>query len=37
MLRLVASDVRVDVEGFLVVSVDDASDCIFGVGSSIGL
>lgn len=37
VLRLVASDVRVEVEGFLMVSVDDASNRIFGVGSSIRL
>ena len=34
---LIASHVRVHVEGFLVVAVDDASDCVFGVGPSVGL
>lgn len=37
VLRLVASDVRVEVEGFLMVSVDDASNRIFDVGSSVRL
>lgn len=34
---LIASDVRVHVEGFLVVAVDDAPYCVFGVGPSVGL
>ena len=34
---LIASDMRVHVEGFLVVAVDDASDGVFGVGPSVGL
>lgn len=37
MFRLISADVRVEVESLLVVSVDDASDRVFGIGPSVRL
>lgn len=36
VLGLVSSDMWIHVECFLMISIDDASDGIFGIGSSVG-